>query len=375
MAEQIRVLALPRYSRLGASSRLRTLQYIPRLRALGYSIQAAPLFDDAYVIGLYAQRISKVNVISSYLKRVHALLGSRDSYDLIWIEKELLPWLPAWVERMLLRSDTPWVLDYDDAVFHRYDSHRTRLVRKMLGRKIDALMRRAEIVVCGNSYLADRASSAGARIVEILPTVIDLERYTLAENSRDHGTEETTIGWIGSPLTSRYLDMVAPAVKEVAKRHPVRFTAVGAGPLPDLGCTAEGKPWLEQTEVLDITRFDIGIMPLPDAPFERGKCGYKLIQYMACGKPVVASPVGANKQIVRHGVDGFLAETTKEWIDALAVLCSDASLRLRFGASGRRRVAAEYSVDSAAPRLDAILKSALRSKHAINGQTAGRATH
>jgi len=116
-------------------------------------------------------------------------------------------------------------------------------------------------------------------------------------------------------------------------------------------------PWSEDTEAECISRFDIGIMPIPDEPFERGKCGYKLIQYMACGKPVVASPVGANREIVRHGVDGFLANSEMEWTESINALCRDPSLRERMGQAGRERVNSLYSLDVAAPRLHSILLS------------------
>jgi glycosyltransferase involved in cell wall biosynthesis len=119
-------------------------------------------------------------------------------------------------------------------------------------------------------------------------------------------------------------------------------------------------PWSEDTEVDCISRFDIGIMPVPDEPFEQGKCGYKLIQYMACGKPVVASPVGANRDIVHHGVNGFVATSEAEWMDSLMTLCRDPATRDRMGKAGRARVEAQYALDVAAPRLHAILISAKR---------------
>jgi glycosyltransferase involved in cell wall biosynthesis len=119
-------------------------------------------------------------------------------------------------------------------------------------------------------------------------------------------------------------------------------------------------PWTEQTEVASIASFDIGIMPLLDAPFERGKCGYKLIQYMACGLPVVASPVGVNCQIVEHGVNGFLADTPEQWEQVLMTLLADAGLRQRMGAAGRRKVEQHYSIQVTGPKLAAMLKLAAK---------------
>jgi len=124
-----------------------------------------------------------------------------------------------------------------------------------------------------------------------------------------------------------------------------------------VGLPVEARSWSEASEVAEIQQFDIGIMPLPDEPFERGKCGYKLIQYMACGKPVVASPVGANTSIVRDGIEGFLASTDAEWMQLLGILCDDNALRQRMGAAGRVRVEAEYSLQVAAPHLERLLCS------------------
>src|SRR5205807_2806167 len=137
-----------------------------------------------------------------------------------------------------------------------------------------------------------------------------------------------------------------------------RFVVVGAREAALDGVPAEFRPWSEATEVEDILRFDVGIMPLPDQPWERGKCGYKLIQYMACARPVIASPVGANSEIVEHGVNGFLATTDEDWRSALDMLHAAPELRARLGAAGRRKVETAYSTRVTAPRLADLLKSA-----------------
>lgn len=117
-------------------------------------------------------------------------------------------------------------------------------------------------------------------------------------------------------------------------------------------------PWREESEIQNIQRFDVGIMPLLDEPFERGKCGYKLIQYMACGLPVIASPVGVNGQIVEHGVTGFLVKSQDEWLQALAFLRDNPGRRREMGQAGRKKMEAEYSLQATAPKLAALLRSA-----------------
>jgi glycosyltransferase involved in cell wall biosynthesis len=249
----------------------------------------------------------------------------------------------------------PYVVDYDDAIFHRYDMHPRRLVRVLLRGKVDTVMRRAALVLVGNEYLAERARRAGAKRVEYLPTVVDVERYGQGL-SRAQG--HCTIGWIGSPITAPYLALVRAALAEVCQHGNVRVIIVGAQHVPLAEVPVETRAWSEQTEVQDIQSFDVGIMPLPDAPWERGKCGYKLIQYMACSKPAVASPVGVNQHIIADGVDGFLAATPTQWVQTLRTLCEDGHLRERVGKAARRKVAREYSLHVTAPRLVSLLSSA-----------------
>jgi glycosyltransferase involved in cell wall biosynthesis len=264
--------------------------------------------------------------------------------------------MPAWVERLLLPSDIPVVADYDDAVFHRYDSHRSAMVRRFLGGKIERIMRRADTVTAGNAYLASRARSAGARRVVELPTVVDLDRYQPPAIQAETG--EIVIGWIGSPATAHYLQPLATVLSELATRRDIRCVAIGARPDQVEGTPFEPWPWSEAGEVEMLHRFDIGIMPLPDAPWERGKCGYKLIQYMACGLPVVASPVGVNRDIVASGINGELAETGEEWTQALERLASDPGLRRRMGAAGRQRARETYSIKAQLAGVVALFRDA-----------------
>jgi glycosyltransferase involved in cell wall biosynthesis len=354
----MRVLLLSKYGRLGASSRVRSYQYLPFLAARGISVDVAPLFPDAYVEGFYRGRRPLGGVMKSYLGRVRSLFRAR-RYDLIWLEYELLPWLPAWIEALLMPRNVPYVVDYDDAVFHRYDRHPVGLVSTVLGDKIDAIMRRAALVVVGNDYLHQHAIAAGAARVEILPTVVDLRRYAVADKSA-HRT--LTVGWIGSPATAPYLAKLGDALAAAVRQTGSQAVAVGVRADQLAGLPVTARPWSEATEVQEIQNFDVGIMPLADGPFERGKCGYKLIQYMACGIPVVASPVGANVKIVDHGRSGFLAESQLQWVEALCRLCEDARLRKSMGLAGRERVEAEFSLQVAAPRLAEVLESAIRAR-------------
>ena len=360
----MKILMLSRYGRLGASSRMRFYQYLPWLEAAGIRVTAAPLFSDGYVRALQQNTKNLFEAARAYLGRVQALFGSRQ-FDLLWIEKEALPWLPAWLEKALLSGAVPYVLDYDDAVFHYYDQHRNPVIRALLARKHPALIRRAALVVAGNAYLADFARAAGAWQVELVPTVIDLERYPLAASNPAKIDGPPCVGWIGQRATAAFLAPYAPLFGRLSADGLARFAAIGID-ASSLGLPMASIPWSEPTEVASIKSFDIGIMPLLDAAFERGKCGYKLIQYMACGLPVVASPVGVNRQIVEHGVNGFLAETPEQWEQALKTLLGDPDLRQRMGRAGRQKVEREYCIQVTGPRMAALLLATVKTTQKEN---------
>ncbi|GGY06681.1 hypothetical protein GCM10007160_37810 [Litchfieldella qijiaojingensis] len=258
-------------------------------------------------------------------------------------------------------SGIPYVVDYDDAVFHNYDLSQNRLVRIFLGSKIDRVMENSAIVICGNNYLSERAQLAGASQVECVPTVVDASRYPI---TKSQANKIPVIGWIGSPSTQCYVLKLKPILEKLCLNNHVRVVLVGAtasfveqwGNLP-----VEILPWTEDTEVQAISGFDIGIMPLPDGPWERGKCGFKLVQYMACGKPVVASPVGVNVDIVNVWRCGILAGDLSDWHTALQTLLNDSDLRKSLGGSGRQAVEKHYSLQAQSPRLVKILRNAVQS--------------
>ncbi|WP_404303061.1 glycosyltransferase family 4 protein [Alicycliphilus denitrificans] len=357
MSRPLQVLALTRYGALGASSRLRFLDYVPALQVHNIHVHPQVLFDNAALTTRYARGGYGLALAARCFAGRVAALRQRGRFDVLWIEKEALPMWPLWLERGLLRG-VPFVLDYDDAVFHNYDRHRLAAVRWLYGRRLDGLMARSHLVMAGNPYLAERAQAAGAQRVEPLPTVIDLQRYP-RPSGRKPTENVPRIVWIGSPSTAQYLQLLHQPLQDLAAQQPFVLRVIGA--LVDLpGVPLELVDWAEDTEVADVAACDIGVMPLLDSPWERGKCGYKLIQYMACGLPVVASPVGVNGHIVQQGRNGFLADTAQAWVTALAKLLADAALRQQMGQAGRLRVEQEYCLQVTAPRLAGLLRGAVQ---------------
>ncbi len=223
-----RVHFLTKYTRAGASSRYRTFQYLPALQAAGFKCVVSPLFDDAYLAHKYAYGRAKLrHVIAAFMRRLHAVL-TMPRGAVVVVEYELLPFFPAVLERFLVLCGCRLVVDYDDALFHQYDQHANAWVRRLLGKKIAAVMRMADTVVAGNAYLASYAQRAGARRVEVVPTVVDLARYPIKPTASDSAV--FTIGWIGSPSTARYLKDIAQALAEVCQGGQTRVRLVGSGP-------------------------------------------------------------------------------------------------------------------------------------------------
>lgn len=355
----MRVLALTKYGAEAASTRQRLLQFAPYLRERNIEIVAQPLLDDAYVRALAQGRpASRAKVGASYLKRLLRLPMAR-GYDLIWIHFEAFPYAPGLLEQLLAIPGRPVIVDFDDAIFHMYDRHRSPLVRRLLGNKLRPLLRLAAGVTVGNDYLRDYVAQFNPAVT-VVPTVVDTNRYVPAEHA---AALPTVVGWIGSPSTWRYMEEVLPDIMPVIERAGASFRAVGAGPAAARWTGIESVPWTEATEIAEVQRMDVGVMPLPEEDWARGKCGYKLIQYMACGLPTIASPVGVNSTIVQQGDTGFLAKTPDQWHAALQQLLGDGDLRRRLGQAGRERVVEHYSLASQAPRVFQAFEAALAKGH------------
>jgi glycosyltransferase involved in cell wall biosynthesis len=352
----MKVLVLTKYDYLGASSRYRVYQFINHLENYGINFTIAPLLDNKYLVGKYSKdKKGLISILKAYSNRIKWLFQS-SVFDLIWIQKELLPWIPSWLEEVLLKySKVPYIIDFDDAEFHKYDSHKNPIIKKLYGDKIDKLMRNASTVIVGNKYLQERAYRAGAKDVVKIPTVIDIEKYP--RKKVEIQNERFTIGWIGSPSTQKYLKEIEIPLQVLSSEQNISVTVIGSHDLKLHGVNYNEVKWTEDTYIQELMKIDVGIMPLPDTPWERGKCGFKLLQYMGCYKPVIASPVGVNKEIVIEGVNGFLARDSHDWIEYITKLKNNANMARVMGENGRKIVEEKYNVKVVVPQLAKIILS------------------
>lgn len=354
----MKVLAFTKYGSLAASTRQRFIQYEPALAEAGIYVTYAPLLQDDHLRRLVAnKRASPFPVARAYGQRFLQLITA-SHYDALWVHCELFPYLPGFIEILCKLWNKPIIFDYDDAIFHMYDASPRPLVRRLLGRKLVPLLRRASACCCGNPYLREYARRYCENTI-VLPTVVDTTTYVPRQSARQFSTP-VTIGWIGSPSTWKMVRPHLGLLAELCRTNGAEFRVIGAGDAAgaDRFPGSYFSDWSKETEISDVQTMDIGIMPLNDSPFERGKSGYKLVQYMACGLPVVASPVGVNRGIVANGVNGFLASTEEEWRDALIRLIGDPELRARMGREGRALAESSYSLASQAPRLIEVFRRA-----------------
>jgi pantetheine-phosphate adenylyltransferase len=243
---------------------------------------------------------------------------------------------------LLQRANPRIIFDFDDAVMFREQKHRKPLSGKNF-RKFLRTVGHCSAVVAGNDFLACFAQACRKRTV-VLPTSIDLAKYHLKQHREGLGL---TIGWLGLSDGLPYLRHIRTALQRLTKRFPgLRLKVISDKPLYLDGVTVENEPWRLETEQANLSSFDIGIMPLWDSVWTRGKCGYKILQYMGVGTAVVASDVGVNSEIITSGENGFLARTEDDWVNAIASLIENAAQRKSFGLRGRELVEARYSLDA-----------------------------
>jgi glycosyltransferase involved in cell wall biosynthesis len=249
------------------------------------------------------------------------------------------------LDKLLLKIiNIPYVLDYDDAIFHHYDQSKHALIKFLLGKKLLKLMSEAKIVIAGNAYLKVYAEKAGAKKVIFIPSLISLNDY---EVKRSYLPKKNfIIGWVGSPSTQHYLNLLTPILQKLAKTYELELVTIGASPFEIAGVQVFCYPWSSTIQREKIKIFDLGVMPLYDAPWEKGKCAYKLLQYMAAGIPVLASAVGANNDVIHEGINGFLVNTEKEWEEKLIYLIENRDQLEKMGKNAYDIVKNNYSVQA-----------------------------
>ena len=359
----IRVLALSPIPEEGAGCRFRIAHYMPYLNAHGFEVTLSTLFTTEFFRLVYKPgHLARKSTAFAALALKHLWSLHRvPQFDVIFIYREILPIGPAIVEWLLsMPGCPPLVFDFDDAIFLPSVSEANRLIAALkTPSKVATIARRSAQVVVGNDYLAAYARQFNPA-VSVIPTSVDTTRFTPRASGPSWSNPRVpVVGWIGSPTTTSYLRGLTPVLQRVAANQRFVLKVSGTGePLAMGGVQVENAKWQLSGEIDLFRDCDIGVYPLVDDAWAKGKCGFKAIEFMACGVPVVASAVGVNREIIEDGVNGFLASTDNEWVEKLGRLIAEPALRAHLAAAGRRTIEERYSLHVNAPKLADVLKRA-----------------
>ncbi|MBN1912817.1 MAG: glycosyltransferase family 4 protein [Candidatus Omnitrophica bacterium] len=341
------------YSSEGPSNRYRVEQYLPYLEKEGYAYNLRSFWSrDAYKI-LYKK--------GYFLKKFfYFIKGTFDrltdlffifKYDMVFIHREAYPIGGIFFEKILVLLGKPYVFDFDDAIFAPSVSRQNSFIERFKDtRKIGAIIKGSRYVIAGNRYLADYSLRYNIN-TRIIPTAIDTDRYFPPAAKKTKAI--VTIGWIGSGTTLEFLDDLKNVFLKISREfgNSVEFKIVGGlFAMPGV-LNLSSKEWSQKEELDDLNSFDIGIMPMPENEWTKGKCGFKAILYMSVGIPCICSAVGVNKEIISEGVNGYLASTEKEWLEKLSLLVKDAALRQRLAGQARKTIEEKYSLKINAPKF------------------------
>ncbi|MFH1888989.1 MAG: glycosyltransferase family 4 protein [Candidatus Omnitrophota bacterium] len=349
--KRLRVLFFTLYGFGGASSRYRVYQYLPFLKEEGIDYAICPLYTDDFErisavlkrCGSYLSRLfNRAYLCWGYLRRFFQILGA-GRYDRVFIQKELMP---AFLLGLLTCRNPDIIFDFDDAIYLSDEEQRKIFGRVMLkGTKgrIDRVLSRSRKVVVGNEVIGSYAKGFCPVVVKI-PVAIDTHRYGYSRKERG---EKIVLGWIGRERNISYLEELGGVFRKLlglSLDFQLLVIGVDEKKINMDGVPVRSLDWSYQSEIEDLSNIDIGLMPLADDDWSRGKGGCKLLQYMALGIPTVSSPVGINADIIRDGMNGFLASTQDEWIDKIARLAGDRDLRDKMGKNARDTIENEYSL-------------------------------
>jgi glycosyltransferase involved in cell wall biosynthesis len=333
--------------------RIRVLMPGERLPAHGVRVRPLPLFTSDEGRRFAAGGIpSRARIALGARRRLRAQVASLDgTADTVLFQRQA-DMLPTVALERAAAAGRRVVLDIDDAIWHDGPAAGGHPLARLKGsrRKVDWIASRADVVIAGNELLADFLSTR-SRDVRVIPSLVDVERVPVRVHE-DAG--EVVAGWIGSQTTVGFLDAMRPALERMASAVApctLELLVVGGEIAPVRGVRTTVVRWSEAAEREALERMDVGLMPLDDTPFTRGKCAYKALQYMASGIPVVADDVGISAEVIGDGRGGLIARSHDEWAQAVAQLAGDAALRAQLGAEGRRRVASGFSYERWIPEL------------------------
>lgn len=332
-----------KYDFISASTRQRFLSYF-KYKPKNINIETNILFDNQYFSKkILNKNIPIIKIFFSYLNRIYKLLILPKKSKII-IQSELLPYFPNLIEKILVYKKIKYIIDLDDAFFHRYDQSNNFLINFFLKKKYHYIFKNAFLSILGSKYLNKKAREFGAKKTIIIPTGIIYNDYKKFNKIKKN--KVFTIVWIGSPSTTKYLINIFPALEALNKKIKFVLRLIGSQSIETSYLPIESFPWSKDTENILLSQSHVGIMPLNNTFWEQGKCAFKLIQYMGAGLPVIGSAVGENISVISHKKNGFLAYNNSDWFNYLYYLYKNLKVRKNFGKYSKDVVIKKYSIEN-----------------------------
>lgn len=351
----MRILFIVPYPSEGASNRYRVEQYLKFLSGERIAYDIRPFVSKEFYRILYTKKRNSKKIIyflNSFFKRIIDIFNLY-KYDVVFIHREMCPFGPPIFEWLIHILRKPIIFDFDDAIFLKNFNPANSLFQFLkFPSKVKKIIRMSSAVIVSNRFLEEFARKFNNSIY-IIPTPIDTEKFNVTQKN----SKELIIGWIGSPTTVPYLRIIFNVIQKLSQKYDFILKIVGAEEQTFIpGVKIENYEWKLEREIQDFQSINIGVYPLSDTLWAKGKAAFKAIQYMAVGTPVVASRVGMTKELIKDGINGFLAGSEEEWISKVSKLIEDVALRENMGLAGRKTVEEKYSVKVNAPKFLAILR-------------------
>lgn len=362
--KRVRILFISAGSRVAPATRYRIYQILPFLEKEGIDYKVYSIFSERMTFRMIkSPTFNKLQRIVYYVQlvmerfiRAWKIIFLAGRFDIVFLQRATFP---IGLEKLLRLRNKNIIFDIDDAIYLP-DNDETGFIgwlkRQMKKREVISVLKISKCVITENSYIKDFVKNY-CKKVYIIVGPIDIIRNFIKEDNAV--SEEILIGWIGSPSTAMYLNMLDGPIKELTKKHKIRFRLIGSGSYSIDGVKVELMDWDEGTEVSELHKFDIGIMPMPDNEWTRGKVGCKTVQYMANAIPSVVSYTPTTLEVINDGVNGFLADSEEEWIEKLSLLIENPELRKRIGIAGRKTAEQRFSIQTNGPRYIGIFKDCL----------------
>ncbi|MFH1093827.1 MAG: glycosyltransferase family 4 protein [Candidatus Omnitrophota bacterium] len=356
----MKVLFLTQTDIDGPASRYRVYQYLDYLKAQGIECVISPGVKKNHYLKVYSEKNSLrkfAALVRVFFKRLIDAMRA-PGYDIVFIQREIFPQIFPVIEKIIMKLNKNVIFDFDDAIFLIPSQRDSFIYKFRFKNNIREIIKGSRHVIAGNAYLGEYAGRFSPNVC-VIPTCVDTDKFYI-KKKLINDNDQTVVGWIGTEHSLFYLKNIEDVFKQLSKKFNICLHIIGGKDFAIQGVKVVNKKWDINTEVADLHELDIGVAPLHDDGWGKGKCGLKALQYMSCGIPVVCSNAGVYKDIIIDGKNGFLVSSKKEWIEKLTALIDDKNLRKSVAQEARNIIEEKYSLKANASKLKSVFDLVLK---------------